>query len=131
MKVEAILGNVAPSEKDWIDIEHTKEVADELRLAMPEAANTVVQHGLVLGVEAEVREYPVQFLRRCAKVMRKPPEGVFLCYDPLSSEIIKEAATIGLKGIALYNAPSSDLWKEANHAGLFIVLLSEEGAIDE
>jgi DUF1009 family protein len=131
---EALLTRAAPDAAATRDIEHGIEVAARLgELDVGQAV--VVQHGLVLGVEAV--EGTDQLLARCAGLRRDGPGGVLVKLKKprqerradlptIGPETVRAAAGAGLAGIAVHAGncliiERADVIEAADRAGLFVI----------
>lgn len=131
---EGCLGQVVPDEAAWRDIRRGIEVVRAMGAADVGQA-TVIQDGLVLGVEAV--EGTDALLARCGPLRRAGPGGVLVKLSKPGQErradlptigvtTVAEAAAAGLRGIAVeagatlvVDAPA--VAEAADRAGLFLV----------
>ena len=131
---EGRIGRVEPDEAAWGDIRRGIEVVRAMGAADVGQA-TVIQDGLVLGVEAV--EGTDALLARCGPLRRAGPGGVLVKLSKPGQErradlptigvkTVEGAATAGLRGIAVeagatlvVDAPA--VAEAADHAGLFLV----------
>jgi hypothetical protein len=131
---EGCLGQVVPDEAAWRDIRRGIEVVRAMGAADVGQA-TVIQDGLVLGVEAV--EGTDALLARCGPLRRAGPGGVLVKLSKPGQErradlptigvkTVEEAAAAGLRGIAVeagatlvVDAPA--VAEAADRLGLFLV----------
>jgi hypothetical protein len=129
-----VLGNHHPSEADWQDIARGIEIVRALGIVDVGQA-TVIQQGLVLGVEAI--EGTAKLLERCGSLRRAGPGGVLVKIakpgqsdrvdlPTIGTDTINQAHQSQLVGIAVQAGATQILdrdnaIKQANKHGLFIV----------
>jgi UDP-2,3-diacylglucosamine hydrolase len=137
---EGLLTQAAPDAAAARDIAHGIEVATRLgELDVGQAV--VVQHGLVLGVEAV--EGTDQLLARCAALRRDGPGGVLVKLKKPTQErradlptigpgTVRAAAAAGLAGIAVHAGncliiERARVVEAADRAGLFVIGVGSRG----
>ncbi len=134
LAVEGIYTESAPDEQARLDIERGVEVARALG-NVDVGQSVVVQHGIVLGVEAI--EGTDALLTRCAALGRDGPGGVLVKVKKLAQEhrvdlptigvsTVQAAAAAGLRGIAIEAGVSlvvdqPAVTRAADEAGLFLI----------
>ena len=127
------LSDRVPGESDRKDIEMGVRVARTLG-ALDVGQAVVVQHGVVLGVEAI--EGTDALLERCARLKREAQGGVLVKLKKpqqerradlptIGADTVRRAAHAGLNGIAVEEGHSlildrADVVAEANRLGLFV-----------
>ncbi len=131
---EGLLTDVSPDTRDWEDIKsayHILEKTGELDIGQ----GCIVQHGLVLGIEAI--EGTDALIERCGYHKRsggggslvkrlKPGQDMLMDIPTVGELTVEKLKNAGLKGMALEAGKSqilnlSETISAANAAGLFIV----------
>lgn len=136
---EGIIGRYKPSKADKDDIAKAFIIARELgRLDIGQAV--IVQHGLVLGVEAV--EGTDELIRRCGGLKRKGGGGVLvksckpqqdraLDLPTIGPYTVRECAAAGLAGIAVHAGQSlvfdaEEIIKQADKHHIFVTAVNPE-----
>jgi len=140
---EGCLGRHRPDDAAWIDIRRGIAVVQAMGAADVGQA-TVIQDGLVLGVEA--LEGTDALLERCGPLRREGPGGVLVKLSKPGQErradlptigvkTIEEAAAAGLRGVAIearatlvVDAPA--VIAAADRLGLFLIGISAKGPVE-
>lgn len=143
LAAEGCLGRHQPDEAAWRDIRRGIEVVRAMGAADVGQA-TVIQDGLVLGVEAV--EGTDALLQRCGPLRREGPGGVLVKLSKPGQErradlptvgvkTVQGATAAGLRGIAveagstlMVDAPA--VIEAADRAGLFLLGLRQDAAAD-
>jgi DUF1009 family protein len=134
LAVEGLYTESTPDEQARLDIERGVKVARALG-NVDVGQSVVVQHGIVLGVEAI--EGTDALLTRCAALGRDGPGGVLVKVKKLAQEhrvdlptigvsTVQAAAAAGLRGIAIEAGVSlvvdqPAVTRAADEAGLFLI----------
>ncbi|QQG35344.1 MAG: UDP-2,3-diacylglucosamine diphosphatase LpxI [Micavibrio aeruginosavorus] len=141
---EGALGRYKPARHDWPDIRRGIEVLRALG-AMDVGQSTIVQDGVVLGIEAT--EGTDELIRRCGAYRKKGNSGVLvklakpgqdetLDLPTVGPETIRLCAEAGLIGIVLEAGRSlivepEDVAELANKHRIFVVAIKPDEVSDE